>query len=229
MGHHENIVRIKSVNNLLLTTGTRFAFVGGATVSLYANREAVEVRPTDDVDVVVEITTYGYEFTKLTEKLLELGFSPDTQSKVICRYLHSGLTIDIMPVKEDVLGFKNSWYEDGLKNAIDYVIDEQSIIKIFTPAYFIASKFEAFNDRGNNDGRTSTDFEDIVFVMDNRPQLWDEINNTDYHVKRYITEQVETLYNNPYYEEWIMAHAGSYSPLSYPQHIFDGIKSLLPK
>lgn len=185
------------------------------------------MRPTDDVDVVVEITTYGAEFTKLTEQLLKLGFSPDTQSKVICRYLYNGLTIDIMPIKEEVLGFKNNWYEDGLNNAMDYIIDEQSTIKIFTPAYFIASKLEAFNDRGNNDGRTSTDFEDIVFVMDNRPRLWDEINNADYNVKRYIIEQLMKLHNNPYFEEWITAHAGSYTPLSYPQHIFDGIKTLL--
>lgn len=116
MGHHENIVRIKSVNNLLLNTGVRFAFVGGATVSLYAMRETEDVRPTDDVDVVVEITTYGIEFTKLTERLLDLGFNPDMDSKVICRYLYAGLTVDIMPVGEEVLGFKNQWYEQGLKN-----------------------------------------------------------------------------------------------------------------
>jgi len=33
-------------------------------------------------------------------------------------------------------------------------------------SYFIASKIEAFKSRGQNDEHTSTDFEDIVFVLD---------------------------------------------------------------
>lgn len=227
MGHHENIVRIKSVNNLLLNTGVRFAFVGGATVSLYATRETDDVRPTDDVDVVVEITTYGAAFTKLTERLLDLGFTPDTGSKVICRYLYQGLTVDIMPVAEEVLGFKNRWYEPGLNNSVTHSIDEHSTVEIFTAPYFIASKLDAFNDRGNRDGRTSTDFEDIIFVMDNRPQLWDEIQLADKTVRNYIVDQLSSLYNSIYFEEWVMAHTGSHSPLIFPQHIFDGIKSIL--
>lgn len=177
MSHHQNIVRLKAVQNLLLQTGVNFAFVGGATVSLYAQRETEEVRPTDDVDVVVEIATYGAAFTKMTEQLLQLGFNPDVESKVICRYLYDGLVIDIMPVREDVFGFKNRWYEDGLNNDIDYEIDDQVTVKIFSAPYFIASKLEAFNDRGGNDGRTSSDFEDIIFVMENRPALWNEIKS----------------------------------------------------
>ena len=39
------------------------------------------------------------------------------------------------------------------------------MVKIFQAVYFIASKLEAFNDRGNNDGRMSSDFEGIVFVL----------------------------------------------------------------
>lgn len=70
MSHYNNIVRLKAVQNLLQNTGVNFAFVGGATVSLYAQRETDDVRPTDDVDVVVEIATYGAAFTKLTERIL---------------------------------------------------------------------------------------------------------------------------------------------------------------
>lgn len=212
MGHHENIVRIKAVNNLLLYTGVNFAFVGGATVSLYAEREATDVRPTDDVDVVVEIATYGAEFTRLTESLLELGFSPDINSKVICRYLHDGLTIDIMPTHEAVLGFNNRWYATGLKNAVDHVIDDQSTVKVFSAPYFIASKLEAFNDRGKNDGRTSTDFEDIVFVLENRRNTWKEIQAADAEVKAYLAHEFGKLLNNPNIEEWMDSHAGFSSP-----------------
>ena len=58
---HENLVRIKAVSNVLDGLGQEFVFVGGATVSLYASDPdlAVEVRPTADVDVVVELASYG--------------------------------------------------------------------------------------------------------------------------------------------------------------------------
>jgi len=42
---------------------------------------------------------------------------------------------------------------------------DDCMVKIFQAVYFIASKLEAFNDRGNNDGRMSSDFEGIVFVL----------------------------------------------------------------
>lgn len=212
MSHHQNIVRIKAVNNLLKQTGVNFAFVGGATVSLYAQRETEEVRPTDDVDVVVEIATYGAAFAKLTAQLLQLGFNPDAASGVICRYKHSGLVIDIMPVSEDVFGFKNRWYESGLNNAIDYAIDEQTTVRIFSAPYFIASKLEAFIDRGGNDGRTSSDFEDIVYVMGNRPELWNELNVADVEVRGYVKDRFNKLLSTPYIEEWVDCHAGYSSP-----------------
>jgi hypothetical protein len=55
MGHRTNITRIEAVNNALGNLKDDFVFVGGATVSLYADRMAEEVRPTDDIDILVEL------------------------------------------------------------------------------------------------------------------------------------------------------------------------------
>ena len=49
MSHRENITRIKAVYNALEELADQVVFVGGATVSLYGERPAGEVRPTDDV------------------------------------------------------------------------------------------------------------------------------------------------------------------------------------
>lgn len=57
MSHQANITRIKAVSNALGSLKDQVVFVGGATVSLYADRAAAEARPTDDVDIVVEIAT----------------------------------------------------------------------------------------------------------------------------------------------------------------------------
>jgi len=60
---HENLTRIKAVCRALEGLKQEYVFVGGATVSLYATTPELtaEVRPTDDVDVIIELATYkGY-------------------------------------------------------------------------------------------------------------------------------------------------------------------------
>ena len=171
MSHRINITRIKGVYNALGELRDAVAFVGGATVSLYTDYpDRVDIRPTNDIDVLVEIATYG-EYTKIQEKLSGLNFQPDTESNVICRYTYQGLVVDIMPTGEDVLGFSNK-----------------------------------FKSRGKNDGRLSQDFEDIVFVLDNRKNIWDEMKVTQTPLKEYLVKEFSTLLNNPYLGEWISTH-----------------------
>lgn len=77
---HENIVRMKAVANLMKGLGQPYVFVGGATVSLYASKPvfAETIRPTEDVDVVIELLSYkGY--TEIDERLREIGFVNDIE------------------------------------------------------------------------------------------------------------------------------------------------------
>jgi predicted nucleotidyltransferase len=182
------------------------AFVGGATVSLYADKpEQADVRPTEDIDVLIEIGTY-MEYTKLQDYLNKLGFELDTEAAVICRYKYQGLTVDVMPTDENVLGFSNRWYKKGFEHIIKYQVDDQVKVNIFSSPYFIASKLEAFNGRGRKDGRTSQDFEDIVFVLDNRKSIWAEMQDADVEVRSCLMEEWAGLLRIPYHEEWISAH-----------------------
>jgi len=71
-----NITRIKAVYNAFEELRNEIVFVGGSTVSLYADREVVEARPTNDIDVIVEIISYR-ERTLLEEKLRKKGFVND--------------------------------------------------------------------------------------------------------------------------------------------------------
>ena len=61
---HENLVRMKAVGQALKDLKQDYVFVGGATVALYATDSelATEVRPTDDVDVIV-----GLPLTKVIQ------------------------------------------------------------------------------------------------------------------------------------------------------------------
>ena len=213
MSHRENITRIKAVYNALGELQNQVVFVGGATVSLYSDRDGFEFRPTDDVDIVVELLNLS-GYAALEEKLRSIGFTNDKDSKIICRYKIDGIIVDFMPTRGDILNFSNQWYPDGFKNAISYPIDNQHTVKIFTSPYFLASKLEAFKDRGGNDGRTSSDFEDIVSVLERRKTVWTEINDAPADVRTYIREEFKKLMGNIFLEEWINAHIDFISPPS---------------
>jgi predicted nucleotidyltransferase len=206
MSHHLNLVRIKGVHNALEELNETIAFIGGATVSLYADRpEQTDVRPTNDIDVLIEIGSYS-EYVRIQEKLASIGFNVDPEAKVTCRYKYQNLIVDIMPTDETILGFTNKWYKEGFLNLTTYQIDERKKVNIFSPPYFIAGKLEAFKGRGNNDGRTSQDFEDIVFVLDNRKTIWLELNESGPELRQYLKEEWSSLLNNRNIEEWLSAH-----------------------
>ena len=206
MSHNINITRIKAVNNALTKLEIPVVFVGGATVSLYTDIDfREEIRPTDDVDVVIEIATFK-NFAAIESKLRELGFENDIDSKIICRYKYQGLIVDIMPTDEKVLGFSNIWYAPGFKLAVDFAIDKRHVVKIFPVAYFIASKLEAYKSRGNNDGRSSTDFEDIIFVLNTRNAIWQDFQDAPKEVNEYLKNEFNQLLTHPYIDEWISVH-----------------------
>jgi hypothetical protein len=63
-------------------------FTGGATIPLYLDAfAALEVRPTDDVDCVVEVTTQA-GYYQLAAQLRDLGLVEDsTPGAPLCRRL----------------------------------------------------------------------------------------------------------------------------------------------
>jgi predicted GNAT superfamily acetyltransferase len=90
-------------------------FVGGATLVLWVTDPgAPPIRPTEDVDVIVEVTTRT-AFHSFEERLRRRSFTNDQESGVICRWRHrsSGLVLDAMPADARLLGFENRWQGRG--------------------------------------------------------------------------------------------------------------------
>lgn len=225
MNDHQNIVRIKAVYHALQELGNQVVFVGGATVSLYADRQTEEARPTDDVDILVELTTYT-EYAAIEEKLRIKGFTNDTESKVVCRYKLQGIIVDVMPTEESILGFSNRWYATGFHNTMEIALGDGVVVKLFIAPYFLSSKLEAFNNRGKNDGRWSTDFEDIVYLLNNRSTIWQEIKAIDGAVKSFILEEISMLLKNKYLDEWIGSHL-EYNQQDRGAYIIDSLRDLI--
>ncbi|KAB7727345.1 hypothetical protein F5984_22230 [Rudanella paleaurantiibacter] len=201
-----NRLRLRVVANLLAHLKQDIVFVGGATVSLYVDSNtSSDIRPTDDVDVVVELATYGL-YSELDSQLRSIGFQNDVMSGIICRYVVQGITVDIMPTDPSILGFSNRWYADGFRTAMSCKLDEQTSIKIFTLPYFVASKWEACKGRGGEDLRWSTDFEDIIFVLDQVSDVENKLINSTAPVRTYLRDEFNQLLNRPDLDECIYVH-----------------------
>lgn len=205
--HLTNLEGLRVVATALAELNEKVVFVGGATVSLYANDPAAaEPRPTDDIDVVVEVATYSEFSSKIEERLRQLGFTNDQESRVICRYKIRGLTVDVMPTDPSVLGFSNRWYKEGVAQSVNYQIDEQQSIRILSTPYFIATKLEAYKSRRRGQARMNSDFEDIVYVFDNRNELLREISESPELLRSYLQEEITVLQNDPNVEENVYGH-----------------------
>ena len=156
-------------------------FLGGATIELWITDPAAQApRPTEDVDVIVEIGNYG-EYAAFGDRLRMQGFSEDSESQVICRWRHrdrGSLVLDVMPTSEEILGFSNRWYSAALASVEERELPSRATIRAVPPVHLLATKIEAFHGRGKGDFLASHDFEDIVLLINGRPELLGEIDAT---------------------------------------------------
>lgn len=199
-----NIIMLQTVANGLGELKDEMVFVGGVVAELYAdNPAASEIRPTLDVDCVIEISS-RLQFAKMEENLRTRGFKNDTsEGAPICRWIYKDIKVDVMPTDSDVLGFSNRWYEEGIEIKIQKTLPDGTEIFVFPPEYYLAAKFEAHNSRGGNDLRQSHDFEDIIYILDNCSDMLDDINASNPSVKKYLKSECQKLWKNPNITEGI--------------------------
>ncbi|MFN5318538.1 MAG: nucleotidyl transferase AbiEii/AbiGii toxin family protein, partial [Bacteroidia bacterium] len=182
----------------------QMVFVGGAVVSLYTDDPAAdEIRPTQDIDMTLNIVNLSH-WEKVQEQLGALGFYPDPFGHSICSYKYKDIPVDIMASEEGPLGPANRWYKMGFENLWTAKAKDQEI-KILSAPCYLATKFEAFNDRGS-DYRTSHDIEDIIYIVDNRVGIVEEIRKDDYRIANFIKEQLQKIINKGMMHEVLMAH-----------------------
>lgn len=134
--HSAHVERIALVARQLAKLETEVVFTGGAIVGLLVTDSAApDVRPTDDVDVIVGIAKFS-DYASLQENVRTLGFKHDMDGPN-CRFILRG------------------------------------------------------------DPVASHDLEDIIAVIDGRPELGVEIKETDASVSDYICECFARLLDNP--------------------------------
>jgi predicted nucleotidyltransferase len=201
-----NVALLLSAIDKLAPLLDRLAFVGGCVTGLLITDPAsAPVRPTLDVDVIIEVASYA-ELTALEQQLRQLGFrETQAQGAPVCRWMHGDLLLDFMPVDSAILGFTNRWYRPALQQAQLFGIANRKI-RVITAPYFIATKLEAFHGRGKNDLRSSHDLEDIVAVIDGRPELAAEVHLTATDLQKYLCDEFSALLSNRSFLDALPGH-----------------------
>ncbi|MDX1915712.1 MAG: hypothetical protein SFU55_09025 [Methylophilus sp.] len=193
------------IANALGDLREKVVFVGGcATGLLVTVKRAQVIRPTDDVDIVAQVvSTAGYH--ALESQLRSKGFVQGTDAPHICRWSYQGVAVDVMPTDKSILGFANRWYPLAIAHAHNFELDAQNTIRLIAAPFFIATKLEAFEDRGKSDLLLSHDMEDIVTVVDGRPSLLEEMRQAPHELQAYMAEKFSALLQN---EDFLSALQG---------------------
>jgi len=184
----------------------RIVFVGGCAAGLLiTDPGAAPVRPTVDVDAIVEIASYA-ELVALEVLLRQLGFDqPHVECAPLCRWIHGDLILDLMPTDSSILGFADRWYSQALENAETVEVGEHKI-RLISTSYFLATKLEAFHGRGQFDYRMSRDIEDIVTVLDGRQEIVAEVQRSTVSLRQYLEDEFSGLLSERDFLEALPGH-----------------------
>jgi len=163
-------------------------------------------RPTVDVDVTVSVLAF-HQWDRLRMRLASVGFSIRTdgpEGKVRKCLFHLGeIEVDIMPFNRPEFLTPSRMLELGYQSAVPHTIQDDLEILILPAPAFLATKLEAFLDRGIGDIYLSKDLEDIVTLLDGRLGIEDEILSTFGEMRERIRLELAKMLDHRAVEEMI--------------------------
>lgn len=152
----------------------------------------------------MEIASLG-ALEALREDLIARGFVQSPEDKVVCRFRYEDVLVDVMATEQVGWAPANRWFKLGFGLAYDYELDELNIRLLPLP-YFLATKFDAFFDRGINDLFASHDFEDIVYLLNHTSDITHQVVNSEITVKSYLMECASKIISNSAMQEAIIGN-----------------------
>lgn len=182
-------------------------FVGGAVTGLLITDPGQPtIRPTEYVDLIVKAAIRA-DYHHVEAALRRQGFVNDmSQDAPICRWRVGGVIVDVMPTLKDILGFFNRWYPLALADATKTALPSGTMIRLVSAPVFLATKLEAFADRGKGDYLFSHDLGDLISVIDGRDELIDECRNCGADLKQYLREWMGRLLSSPAFLDALPGH-----------------------
>jgi hypothetical protein len=206
---------MRDTNRQLLLSAARLlgplleelVFVGGCVTGLLITDDAAPgVRATIDVDAIAEITSYR-EYVQFAERLREVGFTEDSsEGAPLCRWRNGAVILDVMPLNPKILGFSNRWYKEAIDDAAVLMLESSLKIRSITAPFFLATKLEAFKGRGGSDYFASHDLEDVLSIVDGRPELLQEVRAASDDLRAYLALELSGLLRDPGFVDALPGH-----------------------
>lgn len=177
-------------------------FTGGGIVCLLITDPAAPPPSrTKDIDIVLEIASYT-EFIGIENPLRRAGFTqPGVDGDpAFVAWRWKGVRVDFLPHKPNELMTRtNRWFP--------YLIEAAERVEILGGKFawcasapcFLATKFEAFHSRGKGDFMSSKDIEDIIAVVDGRPELIDELRHSAHDIRGFVSQCCGELLGNSHF------------------------------
>lgn len=193
--------------NRLGKLADEMVFLGGcATGLLITDPAAPPIRVTRDVDAIVQVLTLA-DYRQLENRLREHGFREDQSDDApICRWIAENVILDVMPTEPSILGFGNQWYTPASEKAESIRLPSGRYIRMVSTPYFLITKLEAFEGRGNGDYLMSHDIEDIIAVLDGRPSIVAEVQKAPSELKLELANRFQRLLQNSQFTDSVFGH-----------------------
>lgn len=190
----DNIIPLRRIAAELEQIGFPHAFTGGAVVPLFLDYpDLVIVRPTRDVDVVIQAASI-LDYQEIETRLRNAGWRNDTTDHAPrCRWLQDDILVDILSSTPVPGEFSSPWFQHGVTNAWRFDVEGLQI-PVVPATVFLASKLDAFWDRGHRDPWASHDLEDVVTLLDGRASLLEEVRNEISPLRRAIAQSISRLH-----------------------------------
>lgn len=206
------IEALRAVARRLEPLETKFVFLGGAVIELLVDNPTVsELRPTKDVDVVAEVLTTS-AFYALEQRLRQAGFQHDTSEDApLCRWLVDGYRVDVMPVEAPPLGMNTRWFREALDFPVPNSLGDGCEINVVSAPVFIATKLEAYRDRGRRDVQASHDVEDIISVIDGCADIVEALASAPPVVRSFVVRELLSWTDRDGWTDLIAGHLSGMS------------------
>jgi predicted nucleotidyltransferase len=223
--HDPNLERVELVATALGPLRDELVFVGGCAAGLLmSDPGATPIRATIDVDLVARVTALS-QYHKLEEVFTQLGFKRDmTADAPICRWRYRGIAVDLMPTDPNVLGFANRWYGLAMETAQRVSLPSGIAIRLISGPAFIATKFEAFADRGQGDLLASHDLEDIVNVIASRTRILEEVAHSPADLRGYLADRCRELLAIPDFSNYLPGLISDDSSLTLTDEVLERLQ-----
>lgn len=195
---------LRLVCGKLELTGWPYALVGGMAVRLSVDDPAAEdLRPTMDIDTIIEITSRIGLSEDDDDRLRALGFRHDlSEGAPMCRWVLEDVRVDIMPSKSGA----DRWSADALAHATFVAIGGGLYVPIVTVPYLMAMKIQTFLDRGGGDFMASHDMEDIVALLDGVSDFITRMDGCPREVRSFVAKQFRHFLNQLSFRESLRGH-----------------------